>query len=103
MTHPELQAIIRGIAPAIRDHVREQVRQYAEDDIAKAIVGGIRAALAPIETRLADLEATRPTAWKSAQMYSTGELVSHDGNVWRCNHPTYSRPGTDDCYTRVQR
>jgi len=84
MTDPELRAIIRGIAPAIQKYVRE----HTEAALAAAIVGGIKAALAPYEKRIAALEARPGTkdagVWRAGALYEAGDIVSHGGSGWIC-------------------
>jgi hypothetical protein len=73
----------------------------AQSDIIARLVAKIRATdIAPLQKRIADLEA-RPMhqlkylgTWTPGR-YQPGEFTTDHGSLWFCERETTSRPGTD--------
>ena len=102
MTEPEIRALIRGIAPAIKTYVREHIQA----EIAEVIVAGIKAGTAPLEKRIAELEARTvvktAAAWRSGNVYREGEIVTHRGSAWICIE-THSAGGAEPSHKYFRR
>lgn len=62
----------------------------------------IRELVAPLEARIAELEA-HPLQYdgphETGKAYDKGTFVTHDGSIWHCNHKTASRPGDGPAWT----
>lgn len=80
MTRDDIAALMKGMAPVLREYLAEQ--------------------LAPIAKRLDELE-TKGLAyagtWQRAQPYKRGNVVTHEGSAWVAlkDVDEGSRPGGD--------
>jgi hypothetical protein len=77
VTKQELSVLVKGFSPVIRR--------------------AIERAIAPLEARIAELEA-RPTlkycgVWQSGTKYEAGACCTHQGSLWVCKAATITRPG----------
>jgi hypothetical protein len=102
MTEPELAALIRGIAPVIKDHVHQQ----STDIIADVIVETIKRTMAPRDARIAALEAKVAAfeargpgvdykgTFTEGTSYPKGSLCTRGGGLWLALSDTTVSPGS---------
>ena len=88
------------ITEADREHLKTLPR--LEEQLAYVVAEAIKRAIAPLETRIKELEA-RPIVkdagvWKSGELYHEGAVVSHGGSGWICRSMHYST-GTEPSHT----
>lgn len=81
------RAIVKGLVPAIHEHVAKQ----------------ITAATNPLLARIAELEA-RPAlkyvgVWRADTIYRPGEITTDHGSSWHCERSTTQRPGVNEDWT----
>jgi hypothetical protein len=94
MTDDEVKAICRGIAPAIKKHVRESIAEVGTESLADIIVSAVKAATAPFENRIAALEARGYKGLHTPGTgYSKGDSVTFDGSLWIARDSTFETPG----------
>jgi len=81
-----------------------------EEMLARIIADTIKEQLAPLRTRIENLEAKNVRleaaleqrnfayvgSFKEGATYSPGMFVTHSGNIWHCQFRTTSRPGNGD-------
>ena len=69
--------------------------------IADVIVAAVRAAIAPYEQRLKDLEAREYQGiWRDDRAYAKGAMVTHAGSIWHSNvTANRTKPGDHEHWT----
>ena len=81
MTKDELQKLMIGIAPVMREFTQRE----------------IEAATAPLLRRISELESApylrEGGIWQSGISYGAGAVCSDRGSAWVCRSPTTERPG----------
>jgi hypothetical protein len=122
MTDAELQAVVRGIAPIVREYVTKAVAELAgrmvltEAQLGTAVeltkdLGSLRERLAVVEVRTPEPGPQGPPGpagldgkdggaglrytgvYVYGKSYEVGDLVTWAGCSWHCNEATETKPG----------
>lgn len=81
-------AIMRGIAPALHQHVRDEIQK----------------ATAPLLARIDELERRGYCGvWKSGREYSPQSECTHDGVRWLAHKRTADRPGSSGDWVMMEK
>ena len=93
----------KALPPPRRRKTKSVLSVYAFEMMGEMTGKAIRDAIAPLEKRIAELEA-HPLrycdVWKSGGDYRAGNFVSWGGSVWHCNEDaTTEKPGTSAAWT----
>jgi hypothetical protein len=93
MTEAELQAIMKGIAPVLKETIHKQVQaaihEVGTDALADVIAESVKAVIAPVLVRIKALE-TAPKSldyqgvWQRAVGYRRNQGATHKGSLWMC-------------------
>jgi hypothetical protein len=92
---PHDQAVLRGVAEAIRTHVRRAF------DASVAAIQRVESRVEAVEKRLeADARKSLADAyrgvWRAEGRYERGDLITHSGGLWLVMRATSDRPGTTE-------
>jgi hypothetical protein len=82
MTHAEIEALMKGIAPAIRQYVERELAPLREQIAAS---GDGKTRLAALEARIAEVEKGGLEycgTHQRALPYRRGSCITHNGSLW---------------------